>query len=630
MMADHYLTKTRIDPGQCLPADGTPVLEAHAELTELLRSRAGEDSAQLFAEPLLSRGAETSAAWYSSAAGTAQPMARLDAIQQEALGAELRRRLEPLRPLLNDAEAGPLVAAALHIRGNDSIWSVDGTPVLVSWGMLPPGMAADPESRAAHYRQTLGRFLPLAAAPPLTAEDRTALADAEALQPPAPAQVAAAAGPAAAGMAAGLAASAVTSAPAGAEPAGAAAAGTASAPPAAPAVAPAPAPVPLWAWLPLLLLLLLSAAVLVWLLLPGSRIFPEQPRAAVTDEAALAASEEVNRALQARLAQLETALDGATCKADGTLLMPDGRTIEGLLPPDPSDRSDAPGAIRPASRTAILPPDPARVQVPGRSAAAPQDSKSLLAYIEERTAIVLAPSANGLSSGTGFFVGPDLLVTNFHVIAAPGVNAIYVTNKALGTIQQAQVLKSMGPFETTGGDFALLRVAGANQPAFTVLEADETLRLQSVIAAGYPGDLLQSDAQFQQLRTGDRTAVPELAVTDGTVSAQQTLNGRARVVVHSAPISQGNSGGPLIDMCGRLVGVNTFVKKGALRNLNFALSGADLSRFLANTDALPQVVTRVCEPQIRRPEAPRAAAADPQPDTAAPLPKLPALTPQGE
>lgn len=629
MMAEHYLTKTRIDLRQCLDFGDAPALDAHARLRDLLRQHAGEDSARLFAEPLLSRGNDStppSVSWYSDASGTAQPFARLDAAQQSALSAELSRRLEPLQPLLADAETGPLVAAALHIADAGSIWSLDGTPVLINWGMLPPDLPRDADSRAAHYQSTLGRFLPLPAAPPLTAAERAALTESAAKS--------GAAGAVAAGAAAAtLAAGAGSAAAASAAPADSHGAAPDTPPPASDtATTTAAAPVPLWAWLPLLLLLLISVAVLIWLLIPGNRIFPEQPRAAIPDETALAASEDVNRALRDRLATLEAALDGATCKSDGTLLMPDGRTIEGLLPPDPSDRSDIPGAIRPASRTAILPPDPGRVQVPDTSGGA-LDTQSLLTYMEERTAIVLAPSDSGLSSGTGFFVGSDLLVTNFHVIAAPGVNAIYVTNKSLGTIHQAQLLKSMGPFETTGGDFALLRVAGANQPAFDILDASGTLRLQSVIAAGYPGDLLQSDAQFQQLRTGDSTAVPELAVTDGTVSAEQTLNGRARVVVHSAPISQGNSGGPLIDMCGRLVGVNTFVKKGALRNLNFALSGGDLTRFLANTDALPQVVTQVCDPQIRRPEPPQTAAAAPDPqatDTPAPLPQLPALTPQSE
>lgn len=634
-MAEHFLTKTQIDLRQCLEFGDGLAIEAYPALQEVLRRKAGPETAQLFAEPLLSRGndqATPSISWYAEAKGTALPYERLDAAQQKALAGEVSRMLLPVRDLMDDPDDGALAANLLYVSDLNDVWSVDGVPVIINWGMLPAGAARDAASRTAHYGQTLGRFLPLDAAPPLNDAERTARQNRRATEAQTQ-TIAAAAGGAAMAGAAG-AANATTADTTDATMTGSNAAGT---PPPSPAASDgAGRRVPLWAWLPLVLLLLLAGGTLAWLLIPGNRIFPE--RAAdrpVTDEAALATVTNVNRALEQRLAELQTALDGATCVDDGTLVMPDGHTIEGLLPPNPNDRTDIPGAVRPAKRTAVLPPDPQRVQVPDSENA--KETSSLLAHIEERSAIVLAPTSDGLGSGTGFFVGPDLLVTNYHVIAAPNLTGIFVTNKALGSVHKAEVLKTMGPFDQTGGDFALLRVPGANQPAFALLDAQESLRLQSVIAAGYPGDLLQSDAKFRQLRTGDTTAVPELAVTDGTVSAEQVLNDRASVVVHSAPISKGNSGGPLIDMCGRVVGVNTFVKVGAMRNLNFALSMDDLIRFLANTDALPQVVTQPCNPQIQRPVAPQAAAAA-VPEAAATTPqaapeaapKLPALTPKTE
>ena len=66
-------------------------------------------------------------------------------------------------------------------------------------------------------------------------------------------------------------------------------------------------------------------------------------------------------------------------------------------------------------------------------------------------------------------------------------------------------------------------------------------------------------------------------------------------------INPGNSGGPLVDMCGRVVGVNTFVVQGPMRNLNFALSTNDLLSFLADTDAAPMVSGEICEPLVARP-----------------------------
>jgi S1-C subfamily serine protease len=72
-------------------------------------------------------------------------------------------------------------------------------------------------------------------------------------------------------------------------------------------------------------------------------------------------------------------------------------------------------------------------------------------------------------------------------------------------------------------------------------------------------------------------------------------------------MSQGNSGGPLVDMCGRVIGVNTFVRQGNLRNLNFALSTDGLIRFLAGTGVQPGVVSQACLPELTRPSVARVA-----------------------
>ena len=612
-MAEHFLTKTQIDLAQCLELGDDLAIESYPALHAALKASGGDEAVALFAEPLLSRGNDQvspSVSWYTDVIGTSTPFGRLDEASQFALSIELTKRLTPLRSALGNSETGGILGSALYIPDLNDVWSVDGTPVIINWGMVPLGIGRDPSARQVHYGQTLGRFLPLSSTPPLSVDEAQAFGiqtgagggqeQSHVAAPAAPAM-------AAAGVASAMPSTSIDPVPP------------------LPFAAVQPQRIPLWAWFPLLMLVLVAGGVLIWLLIPGNRIFPNRANdRAITDESALVTVVNVNKSLEQRLAQLQDALDGAVCDADGTLLMPDGRTIEGLLPPDPNDHTDIPGAVRPADRTSILPPNPERVQVPGTESA--KDTKTLLTYIEERTAMVLAPSQAGLNTGTGFFVGSDLLVTNFHVISSPDAT-VYVTNNALGSLHEAQILKTMHPFEATGGDFALLRVSGVQQPSFRVLDFKDSLRLQSVIAAGYPGDLMQSDTSFQKLRSGDWTAVPELAVTNGTVSAEQMLSPQSKVIVHSATISRGNSGGPLVDMCGRLVGVNTFVKIGPMRSLNFALSAPDLIRFLVGTDAQPSVVTQTCNPQIQRPlPAQTAQIANPD-DT---LPNPPSLKPKSE
>jgi S1-C subfamily serine protease len=355
-------------------------------------------------------------------------------------------------------------------------------------------------------------------------------------------------------------------------------------------------------------LLVLFGAVLVWLLIPGTRLFPPDPVEAVGAEEAERVAQAVNAELIARRAALQAALAGAQCRADGTLVLPDGRTMEGLLPPRPGAADAAPGSRTEGSLTPALPAPAERTVAPG------DDGTSLIDLIEARTVMVVAPG-DPARTGSGFFVAPDLVVTNHHVIEAAGPGGVFVTSRSLGSLQPATVVVTRGPFHAEGVDFALLRVPGAAQPVFQVLSTDTTLKLQAVIAAGYPGDLLVSDRAFAALQAGDGRAVPDLSVTDGLVNTEQTVDVGTRLVVHSAPISVGSSGGPLIDYCGRVVGVNTFVRQGPMRNLNFALGAADLLRFLDAAGVQASVVTDVCRPVVQRPSVPAAAASADAPAT---------------
>lgn len=591
-MAEHFLTKTRIDLGRCIPVSGAGAVEKHAELYALLSAKAGPDAAKLFAEPLVSKGNDQAAStisWYSDRAGQGVPFAKLDAAGQQEVGDVLAVQLAALSGLIADDDEGLLVSAALYIGGTGDIWSVDGQPVLVNWGLMPEA-GSDAGTRFEHYSKTLGPYLPLESAPPVTAQEQAQLRSDKA----------------------GISATAATTGAAAATPSAVQAEASTKAPsseavdPELTQAAAPPSPrgsVPLVAWLPLVLLLILFGGALAWLLTPGNRIFADDgPQPVVTDAETLLAAREINRALQARLNDLDAALEGAVCRADGTLLMPDGLTIEGLLPPEFDQGAAQGGQVLRADVTPTLPPAPERVVLPAAEGQI-ADTSSLLEHIDARTAMVLVGTVQGMSAGTGFFVAPDLMVTNFHVIEGATPENIFVTNKSLGGLQRVEILKTLGPMREVGADFALLRVPGVNQPFYSLRQSDASMRLQSVIAAGYPGDLLRTDSQFKALRDGDVSAVPELTVTDGTVNTEQALSAVTRAVVHSAPISKGNSGGPLIDLCGRVVGVNTFVVQGPMRNLNFALATDDLLSFLADTPVDAEVSGEACVPLVARPSA---------------------------
>ena len=635
-MASHFLTKTQIALENCLRLGEDTVLERHAGLSALLQQRVGGQTASLFAEPLLSRGndsAPASVSWYSEHDGKPRPLTALPIGARGAIESYLSDNLAPLRALLDDPEVALLLGAALWQMDPNDVVVVNSRPILINWGMRPARLGADTSALAAHYGATLGRFLPLATPPGLPpAAGRGSGA--------APAGLAMATGAVAAGTAATAAAAspeagAVTG-PETPPPGGgaAAAAPPAGATPPPPPPAAAASALPAAAWIPLVVLLVLASVVLLWLLLPGTRLFAENRVVpAVTDESAVALAEQVNRDLAARRAALEAALAGATCRPDGTLVIPDGRTPDGLLPPATAPGAepapgDAPGDRTEAAPDALLPTNPARVQVPETGASGELETASLLDVIESRTVLVLAKTGNRLSNGSGFVVGPGLIMTNHHVIAdaAQGGGTIAVAHQRFPQPVPAQVLRMQGPLEAQGGDYALLRIADTSLPAFEVHLSQSTLKLTNVIAAGFPGDVLATDSGFDRLLRGTPGAMPQLTVTDGAVSTEQALASATNVLVHSAPLSKGNSGGPLVDLCGRVVGINTFVRAGDLRTLNFALASGDILGFLDGTPAAPAVVAERCAPVVTRP-APELAEVAPAPD-AAPA-ATPAGTPQG-
>ncbi|MEO0344466.1 MAG: trypsin-like peptidase domain-containing protein [Pseudomonadota bacterium] len=572
-MGQFFLKKTQIDLSECIRIGDEPVLEKHDQLRAGIEAKVGPEAANLFAEPLLSRGndtAEASVSWYTDYEGTGQKLSQFDPAQRSDIEAKLTERLAPLSRLLTDPELGAIASAALYQSHNDELYVVDGEPVILNWGMKPADVQSEAQ-RLAHYASGLGRFMPLTAAPPLSAAEAQAM----------PAPVAVASGTTAAVAATTTAANSPTSHDIGEA-----------------VETRERSRVPLVSWLPLVFLLLLATGTLIWLLLPGNRIFPNNTAQVIDNATAQSAIRDANNGLRDRIRDLESALDQAVCRDDGILILPDGYTIEGLLPPLPGDSTSAPSTLPQLGKPdPILPPNPQDVRVEPAAGAGSTELADLLEHLEERTALVIAPTQGGLSVGTGFFISPDLVITNYHVIESASPDQLYVTNNALGEVSQVEILKVDGPFEQTGGDLALLRVPGAAQIPYAIRVGNDTLRLQPVVAAGYPGDLLDTDAQFQRLTAGDTTAVPQLAVTNGTVSSEQNMGG-TKVVVHSAPISTGNSGGPLVDMCGNVVGINTFVRKGQLRNLNFALSSDKLMQFLQGTSVQPQTVSGVCAPQV--------------------------------
>ena len=162
--------------------------------------------------------------------------------------------------------------------------------------------------------------------------------------------------------------------------------------------------------------------------------------------------------------------------------------------------------------------------------------------------------------GTGFVIAADgLIATNLHVIGegrpievqmADGkrydVTSVHATNRFL--------------------DLAVLRIDARGLAPLPLGDSDDLRQGQSVVALGNPLGLRHS-------------------VVAGVVSGRREMDGRSLIQL-AIPLERGNSGGPMIDMQGRVGGILT-LKSAITPNLGFAVAINHLKPLLDKPNPIP-------------------------------------------
>ena len=274
--------------------------------------------------------------------------------------------------------------------------------------------------------------------------------------------------------------------------------------------------------------------------------------------------------------------------------------LTGPVTPAPAASDAAAGNTSPENQSeSLASPDAGNsaampTGVPGQMMA----SQTLAHQMERSVAFILgAVPAGGVSMGSGFFIAPDTIITNRHVIENADPAKIAVTSEVMGKIRKVKVVAMTSNSEIGTSDYAILKLSSAANvvplPLSSVAE-----KLSRVVAVGYPGYLTNMDPKLRQLIGGDISAAPETVFTSGEISVIQGEGEGPPIIIHTADMSQGNSGGPLVDQCGRVLGVNTFIGQDDLsgRRGLFALGASDLMKFLDQHNVPYQRADGACAP----------------------------------
>jgi S1-C subfamily serine protease len=180
-------------------------------------------------------------------------------------------------------------------------------------------------------------------------------------------------------------------------------------------------------------------------------------------------------------------------------------------------------------------------------------------------------AARRVSSGTGFVVAPDRVLTNQHVVdRCDRILVRTADGRWLAAVPPARVDAQL--------DLALLSVPGNPGPSLAFRNAPAVRRGEGVIAYGFPlAGLLSAD--------------PKL--TQGVVNALAGLRNDPNNYQVSAEVQPGNSGGPLVDMQGHVVGVVVAKLDGRrvqnVDNVNFAIKGDAAKAFLRRAGLEPRL-----------------------------------------
>jgi serine protease Do len=181
-----------------------------------------------------------------------------------------------------------------------------------------------------------------------------------------------------------------------------------------------------------------------------------------------------------------------------------------------------------------------------------------------------------IGGGTGFFITSDgMIVTNKHVVEDTKAEYSVVIND--GKEYQAKVLA-----RDPARDIAVIKIDGNDFPVLELGDSDAAQIGQTVIAIG------NSLGEFSNtVSRGIISGLKRNITAGNNLGYSEKLN---NIIQTDAAINSGNSGGPLLDISGKVIGINVAVAQGA-QNVGFAIPSNQVKKVIEQVKSTGKIST---------------------------------------
>jgi len=234
-----------------------------------------------------------------------------------------------------------------------------------------------------------------------------------------------------------------------------------------------------------------------------------------------------------------------------------------------------------ASITSIKGSTSASIASAMQSLPKPQDELISLALDKATPSVVsiniLKTASDKIGNGSGIIVKKDgYIITNNHVVDDP--NANYSATLADGTEMTANVV-----YRNPSLDIAIIKIGGQDLATATLGNSDDVVVGQTVEAIGNALGEYSNSVSVGIISGLHRTIETSSA---STINTQKVILNDA--IQTDAAINPGNSGGPLVDLNGKVIGINVATVQGG-NNISFAIPINTIKEIVSETKTVKPV-----------------------------------------